>query len=185
MAAAWSDALLLGLTFNHPNPQVAASALINASSKQQNSILTSSTPVDDPGEPQQRLIERLQAFAQGAPDSFLDVQLDLSTLTEFQRRVVHYCRRIPAGKVLTYGQLARKAGSPNAARAVGQVMAGNRWPLIVPCHRVVAAGGSLGGFSAPQGLEIKRHLLAREGVALNLHGLPEWSSEEKGRLSRI
>ncbi len=83
--------------------------------------------------------------------------------TAFQRAVIDHCRRIPRGEVLTYGQLAERAGYPRSARAVGNVMATNRVPLIVPCHRVVGAGGNLGGFSAPQGLQMKRRLLRLEG----------------------
>ncbi len=165
MAAVWCDEVLLGLTFNHSDPQTATTALFNSITKRQKPILTSAALDDEPGASQQGLIRRLQAFAQGAPDDFLDLNLDVSELTDFQRRVVHYCRRIPAGKVLTYGQLAQKAGSPGAARAVGQVMSGNRWPLVVPCHRVIGAAGSLGGYSAPEGLAVKQRLLMREGVA--------------------
>ncbi len=110
-----------------------------------------------------RIIKRLQAFADGKRDDFLDVELDLDHLTTFARRVIGQCRKIKFGSVLTYGQLASKAKSPNAARAVGSVMRKNRFPLIVPCHRVVGAGGSLGGYSAPDGLDMKRRLLQMEG----------------------
>ncbi len=113
------------------------------------------------------LIDRLRAYAAGRPVNFLDVAVALGPLSDFRRRIVRCCRRIPYGKTATYGQLARLAGSPNAARAVGQVMAANRVPIIVPCHRVVAAGGSLGGFSAPGGVELKRRLLELEAEALN------------------
>ncbi len=108
------------------------------------------------------LIERLQRFADGEPDDFLDVELSEVGLTPFGRRVVHHCRRIGFGDTLTYGQLAAKAGSPRAARAVGNVMAHNRFPIIVPCHRVLGAGG-LGGYSAPDGLKMKKRLLQLEG----------------------
>jgi methylated-DNA-[protein]-cysteine S-methyltransferase len=87
-------------------------------------------------------------------------------LSDFQRAVVGHCRRIPPGQTLTYGQLAARVGRPRAARAVGRVMATNRFPLIVPCHRVVAAGGVLGGFSAPQGLAMKKRLLAAEAASI-------------------
>ena len=109
------------------------------------------------------LAERMRLFVAGHDDDFLDVVLADDHLTGFQKRVIDHCRRIPIGQLRTYGQLARLAGSPRAARAVGNVMASNRYPLIVPCHRVVAANGALGGFSAPAGLELKRRLLQREG----------------------
>ena len=110
----------------------------------------------------QRLIARLQAYADGAFDDFLDVELDLAGKTRFQQAVLHHCRRIRPGSTLTYGELAARAGYPGAARAVGQVMKTNCVPLIIPCHRVVAAGGRLGGYSAPDGLRLKRRLLQLE-----------------------
>jgi methylated-DNA-[protein]-cysteine S-methyltransferase len=122
--------------------------------------------VDSPSTAEQALIERLTAFADGRPDDFLDVEIELGQLTKFTRKVLTQCRRIPPGKTLTYAQLAAKAGSARAARAVGNVMATNRLPLLVPCHRVVGSGGLLGGYSAPDGLRMKRRLLDREGVKL-------------------
>jgi len=110
------------------------------------------------------LVKRLQAYAEGARDAFLDVKLDLGPQTEFQRRVVARCRAIGYGKVMTYGELALAAGSPRAARAVGSVMRTNRVPLIVPCHRVVASGGGMGGYSAGEGVRMKLRLLELEGV---------------------
>jgi len=90
------------------------------------------------------------------------VTIDLSGVPPFHRKVLAAARRIPCGRTVTYGELARRAGSPRAARAAGQAMAHNPVPLIVPCHRVVAAGGGLGGFGG--GLALKRRLLALEGV---------------------
>jgi methylated-DNA-[protein]-cysteine S-methyltransferase len=84
--------------------------------------------------------------------------------TPFQARVWETLRQVPSGGVLTYGELAERAGSPKSARAVGAAMARNRIPIVVPCHRVIASGGGLGGFTG--GLEIKRALLQLEGVAL-------------------
>lgn len=91
-----------------------------------------------------------------------DVKLDLSALTPFQRRVLDRCARIGYGRTKTYGQLAREVGRPNAARAIGGAMARNPLPLVIPCHRVVASDGSLGGFSADQGVSLKRRLLDME-----------------------
>lgn len=88
------------------------------------------------------------------------VTIDLSGVPPFHRKVLAAARRIPYGRTVTYGELARRAGSPRAARATGQAMAHNPVPLIVPCHRVVAAGGGLGGFGG--GLAMKRLLLALE-----------------------
>ncbi len=108
------------------------------------------------------LRSRLEAFAEGQCTDFSDVAVDLSHLTAFQHRVVVELRKVPFGQTLSYAELAARAGSPKAARAVGSVMAQNRVPLIIPCHRVVGSGGSLGGFSAPRGIAFKKQLLALE-----------------------
>ena len=112
-----------------------------------------------------RLAERIQSYAAGTDEDFSDVPLDLSHLTEFQRRVVKECRRIRVGQTLSYADLAAKAGSPGAARAVGNTMARNRFPIVVPCHRVIGSAGSLGGFSAPSGISLKRRMLDLEAAS--------------------
>jgi methylated-DNA-[protein]-cysteine S-methyltransferase len=109
-----------------------------------------------------RLVQRLQAYADGAPDDFRDVAIDPGPLGEFPSRVVSRCRGIDYGKTLTYGQLAAEAGRPRAARAVGNCMARNRIALVVPCHRVVRAGGLPGCYSAPGSTRMKQRLLAME-----------------------
>jgi methylated-DNA-[protein]-cysteine S-methyltransferase len=92
------------------------------------------------------------------------IPLDLDGIPQFHRKVYKAARRIPAGEIRTYGDLAREAGSPGAARAAGQAMAKNPLPLIVPCHRVLASGGKLCGFSAYGGVDVKKNLLAIEGA---------------------
>ncbi len=109
-------------------------------------------------------VERMQAVAAGEVDDLRDIDVDLDDRTEFQRAVLEACRRIPRGSVRSYADLARQAGHTGSARAVGNVMATNRLPLIIPCHRVVGSGGKLGGFSAPQGLAMKVRLLEMEGA---------------------
>ena len=91
------------------------------------------------------------------------VPADLSAAPPFHRKVLAALARVPYGRTVTYGQLAARAGRPRAARAVGQAMARNPVPLLIPCHRVVAGGGGLGGFGG--GLDLKRRLLAIEGCA--------------------
>ena len=113
------------------------------------------------------VVDRLGRYFKGKPVTLDDIPVSLDHLSTFQKRVATACRAIPYGATLSYGELAAAAGSPGAARAVGQVMASNRAPLLVPCHRVLAAGGKLGGFSAPQGLTLKRRLLALEGHAVD------------------
>lgn len=112
------------------------------------------------------LVERLQAYATGHQVDFDDVEVDPGPQTEFQHRVIRSCRQIPFGKTMTYAQLAAKAGCPGAARAVGNCMARNRIPLVIPCHRVLASGGGFGGYSAPGGIPLKRQLLALEGAEI-------------------
>ena len=118
-----------------------------------------------PGQWNARLVDRVRAYASGEVVDFRDVQVDPGRLTEFQRRVVAACRSIPYGATATYGELASRVGSPNAARAVGNCMARNPIPLLIPCHRVVGASGGLGGFSAAGGTDLKQRLLEMEAAA--------------------
>jgi methylated-DNA-[protein]-cysteine S-methyltransferase len=108
--------------------------------------------------------ERLGRYFSGQPDEFLDVELELDDPTPFQGAVLETLRRIPYGETVTYGELAALAGYPNAQRAAGTFCAHNRFPIVVPCHRVVAAEG-LGSYGS-LGIEYKRRLLELEGVAL-------------------
>ncbi len=107
------------------------------------------------------LVQRLEDYAAGKPDDFLDVEVQLPKMP-FARRVVELCRAIPAGQTVSYAALAAQAGSPRAARAVGNTMAANPVPLIVPCHRVVGSRQELRGYSAAGGLSTKRRLLEME-----------------------
>ena len=122
------------------------------------------TPVEADWNPALR--RRLEAFAAGEPCEFDDVELALPSLTPFQQRVIAATRGVGYGQTLAYGELAARAGAPRAARAVGTVMSSNRIPIIIPCHRIVASGGRLGGFSAPQGIDLKRRLLNMEAAAV-------------------
>jgi O-6-methylguanine DNA methyltransferase len=110
------------------------------------------------------LAEKLRAYLRGESVRFSLDEFDLAALTPFRLAVSKAAFRIPYGRVATYGDLARQVGEPRAARAVGQVMANNPLPIVIPCHRVVASNGALGGYSG--GLHLKRELLALEGVRL-------------------
>ena len=90
--------------------------------------------------------------------------LDLTPLTPFARKVLRALSHLPYGRTTTYGQLAKRIGSPAAARAVGSCLARNPLPLIIPCHRVLPRTGALGGFSAPAGPALKRRLLMLENI---------------------
>ncbi len=148
------DAGLRRVTFGHASRSAAVSALTIGTHDAQ--------PINLHDE---ALLARLAEFADGGFDEFHDVELDLEGLSKFQRRVIEMCRRIPYGTTCSYGILAQHAGNSGSARAVGSVMAANRWPLIVPCHRVVQANGNLGAYSAPQGVRMKRRLLDMEAAA--------------------
>ena len=95
-----------------------------------------------------------------------DLEPDLRFATPFQRLVLGAASSIPAGAVSTYGDIARSIGQPGASRAVGQALGHNPVPIVIPCHRVLAGGGGMGGYTG--GLEIKKRLLAIEGVVGNL-----------------
>ncbi|MBI4580178.1 MAG: methylated-DNA--[protein]-cysteine S-methyltransferase [Planctomycetes bacterium] len=105
--------------------------------------------------------EQLRDYLAGRPVRF-DVRVDLGGLTEFQQQVLAACAEVDYGKTATYGELARRIGRPRAARAVGAALGRNPVPLVVPCHRIVGCDGALVGFSAEQGLRVKRWLLELE-----------------------
>ena len=108
------------------------------------------------------LAERFAGYFGGGFSDFGDVELDLDGSTPLQQALAEALRSIPYGETVTYGELAALAGSPNAPRAAGTFCAGNRFPLVIPCHRVVAAAG-IGGFGS-LGVEYKKRLLDLEGV---------------------
>ena len=102
----------------------------------------------------------------GAGADLREVPLDYAGVPPFHRRVYETVRGIPPGDTLAYGEVALLAGAPGAARAVGTALARNPFAIIVPCHRVVAAGGRIGGFSARGGVDTKLRMLAAEGAAV-------------------
>jgi len=106
---------------------------------------------------------QLQDYFDGSRDSF-ELPLDLRTLTPFQRIVLSSIQEIPAGETISYGSLARRIGKPGSARAVGRALGSNPIPIIIPCHRVLASDGSLGGYSGRGGIRTKRALLELEGA---------------------
>ncbi|WP_437202692.1 methylated-DNA--[protein]-cysteine S-methyltransferase [Planctomicrobium sp. SH664] len=112
---------------------------------------------------------RLQDFASGFDTDLSRIPLDLAAGTPFQERVRKIVQRLRFGETASYGEVAAMAGVPGAARAVGTVMSKNPVPLLIPCHRVLGAGGKLGGYSAPQGLQMKQRLLEMEQAAVLSH----------------
>jgi len=121
----------------------------------------------EPGTPPAEVsavIDAAKRYFAGDTVDFSSVSLDLDGQDEFFSRIYAAARRVGWGQTTTYGSLAKELGAgPEAARAVGQAMAKNPVPLIIPCHRVLAAGGKLGGFSAPGGSATKQRMLEMEG----------------------
>jgi methylated-DNA-[protein]-cysteine S-methyltransferase len=117
-----------------------------------------------PPAPVQAVIESIDALLHGEPIDLTGVPLDDSEVPEFNRRVYAVTRTIPLGATRTYGSIAIELGDQLLAQQVGQALGRNPFPIIVPCHRVLAANGKLGGFSAPGGVETKRRMLRIEGA---------------------
>ncbi|MDB5956201.1 methylated-DNA--[protein]-cysteine S-methyltransferase [Ramlibacter sp.] len=107
-------------------------------------------------------IARIQSLLAGAHDDLCDLPLELAGVPPFHCKVYAITRAIPPGEVLTYGEVARRLGEPGAARAVGQALGKNPFAPVVPCHRVLAAGGQSGGFSAEGGAMTKLRMLEIE-----------------------
>ncbi|PWV70562.1 methylated-DNA-[protein]-cysteine S-methyltransferase [Prauserella marina] len=118
-----------------------------------------------PGKIQQAILG-VTALLRGERTDLSGVPLALDRVPPFHRRVYEVTLAIPAGSTMTYGQVATELGDPGSARAVGQALGNNPFAPIVPCHRVLAAGGKAGGFSATGGLDTKRRLLDAEGYHL-------------------
>jgi O-6-methylguanine DNA methyltransferase len=110
----------------------------------------------------QRAIDRIVTLLRGEGTDLTQIALDMTLVPVFHRRVYEFARTIPAGKTLSYGELASRIGSPGAARAVGQALGRNPFAIVVPCHRVLAAGGKPGGFSANGGVDTKLKMLGIE-----------------------
>ncbi|MBV9822359.1 MAG: methylated-DNA--[protein]-cysteine S-methyltransferase [Actinobacteria bacterium] len=109
-------------------------------------------------------VRRIAALFDGARDDLADIELDLSGVPDFHRDVYRVTRGIKPGRTLSYGAIATELGLPGAARAVGRALGHNPCPIIVPCHRVLAADGSMHGFSAHGGVAAKRRMLQAEGA---------------------
>ena len=151
---AWSDE---GITrFRLPDPDREAAA------RQFKSKAESQSPPPHAA----AVVEEAQRYCAGECIDFTPIELDLSSIDPLRRSIYEALRKVTFGETVTYGELARRAGvtAPQAAQDVGVAMARNPVPLIIPCHRVLAAGGKLGGFSAPGRTETKERMLALEGV---------------------
>jgi len=151
-AIAWNDA---GVTrFNLPGPKETAT-----------NRLGGAIPAEPPPHIA-TIVDQAKRYFAGERIDFAAIGLDLPHVDPFRRAIYDALRKVGFGETVTYGELARRAGAnePQAAQDVGVAMARNPVPLIIPCHRVLAAGGKLGGFSAPGRTETKQKMLALEGV---------------------
>jgi methylated-DNA-[protein]-cysteine S-methyltransferase len=154
---AWSDD---GITrFRLPDQDRAAA---------ERDLATKGTPAAPPP-PIAAVIAEAQRYFAGERIDFTAIPLDLKQVDPFRRGIYQALRKVGFGETVTYGELAKRAGAnaPQAAQDVGVAMARNPVPLIIPCHRVLAAGGKLGGFSAPGRSEAKQRMLALEGVYID------------------
>jgi O-6-methylguanine DNA methyltransferase len=112
------------------------------------------------------IIQKVRRYCSGEKVSLSTVPMDWSSLTEFQQKVLLAAAQIPYGSIETYGGLARMIGYPLSARAVGNALGKNPFPLFIPCHRVVKGDGSIGGFSGIAGIPLKKKLLRLEGIRM-------------------
>jgi methylated-DNA-[protein]-cysteine S-methyltransferase len=115
----------------------------------------------------QAAINGMIELLEGKPNDLSNVALDLDGVPEFHRGVYEIARTIPPGQTMTYGDIAKRLGGVELSRDVGQALGRNPCPIVVPCHRVLAAGGKPGGFSANGGVATKLKMLAIEGAAVN------------------
>jgi methylated-DNA-[protein]-cysteine S-methyltransferase len=114
----------------------------------------------------ERALDAIRALMGGEPSDVSSVALDMDGVPAFRRRVYEAARTIPPGETRSYGEIAARLGAPGSARAVGQALGRNPFPIIVPCHRVLAAGGKIGGFSANGGVGTKLRMLALERASI-------------------
>ena len=124
-------------------------------------------PEAEPPAEVKQAIDAMKELLAGKPNDLLEVALDLDDVPEFNRGVYDIARKIPPGQTLTYGDIAKKLGGVELSRDVGQALGRNPCPIVVPCHRVLAAGNKPGGFSANGGVVTKLKMLAIEGAVVN------------------
>src|SRR6201997_3750038 len=131
--------------------------------RQRHGDIAEAAPTDEV----QRAIDRIVKLLAGERDDLTDIALDLDGVPEFNRGVYDIARSIPPGQTMTYGDIAKRLGGVELSRDVGQALGRNPCPIVVPCHRVLAAGGKPGGFSANGGVATKLKMLAIEGAVVN------------------
>ena len=152
---AWGDAGLTGVHLPEPEPEMAQRSFLRRfPDMAQAEVPETLAPV----------VADIVALMRGEKPDLLNAPLDLAGTPDFHAKVYEITRAIPPGETLTYGEIAVRLGDRLLAREVGQALGKNPWPIVVPCHRVTAAGGKPGGFSARGGVNTKLKLLAIEGA---------------------
>ena len=151
LGLAGTENVLEGTFLPSPNPQTIEKL-----------ILTNFPNADRKTSLFEPLHKRIKAYFKAQTYDFSDISVDLEQFTSFQRAVLSACRTVTFGNTITYAGLAKKIGRHLAARAVGNALAANPLPLIIPCHRVICADGRIGKFSAPGGTKMKQKLLNLE-----------------------
>ena len=149
------------VAYGGAGPVLVSQAASPAAFEREAEHVLGSAPAADPQPPAEMRAELMHAVRDRAP---YRGPVDLSRVPLFERTVLQALRRIPAGQVRTYGEIARSLGKPAAARAVGTACARNPLPLLIPCHRVVRSDGKLGGYSMRGGVALKRQLLEAGGA---------------------
>lgn len=156
-AVVWGERGLIGVYL----PEADADATRSRIRRRFHDALETPPPADV-----QQAIDAIGELLHGGDNDLQSISIDMSRLPEFNQQVYAIARAIPPGRTRTYGEIAAELGDPLLARAVGQALGSNPFPIVVPCHRVMAAGGKSGGFSAPGGLVTKLKLLEIERAPL-------------------
>jgi methylated-DNA-[protein]-cysteine S-methyltransferase len=156
-AVVWGERGLIGVYLPEADPQATRSRI----KRRFHGAVEAAPPAEV-----RSAIDAIGELLHGGDNDLQSVPIDMDRLPEFNQRVYAIARAIPPGHTRTYGEIAAELGDPLLARAVGQALGSNPFPIVVPCHRVMAAGGKSGGFSAPGGLVTKLKLLEIEGAPL-------------------
>jgi methylated-DNA-[protein]-cysteine S-methyltransferase len=156
---AWGEHGLTGVQLPQPNEAQTRTRLLQRAHAE--------LPEASPPAAVAQAISGMTALLAGKKIDLTHIELDLSRVAEFNRGVYAIAREIPPGETLTYGDIAKRLGGLELSRDVGQALGQNPFPIVVPCHRVLAAGGKPGGFSANGGVKTKLKMLAIEGAVVN------------------
>ncbi|OFW99784.1 MAG: hypothetical protein A3E78_07535 [Alphaproteobacteria bacterium RIFCSPHIGHO2_12_FULL_63_12] len=154
-AVLWRGDRLTGVVLPSPND----AATRDAVKRRAGAVIDSPPPAFV-----QNAIDAIVRLCNGAPEAFTDAPLDRDAIEPFANKVYDILTRVPFGETTTYGAIAQELGDKGLSRAVGAALGANPFPIIIPCHRVVASGGKMGGFTAPGGTDTKRRLLEIEGA---------------------